>query len=190
MVVGHFAVAAAVKAKEPKVPLWALMVSTHLIELLFMPLYLTGIETLEPATEGTGAIIHANYTHSLLGALLAALVAGGLAWRAWGRRPGLVIFGVACSHWLLDLLVHRPDLPILPGNLGNLPLLGLGLWHWPLLSGGVEFLLILVGTVAYLRSALARARAAGVGPGRAITAGVMMGALLAATWIADLAGLG
>lgn len=188
--VGHFAVAAAVKAKEPKVPLWALLVSTHLIELLFVPLYIAGVETLEPATEGAGAIIHANYTHSLFGALLAALVAGGLAWRAWGRRPGLVIFGVAFSHWLLDLLVHRPDLAILPGNLGDLPLLGLGLWRYPLLSGGLELLLILLGTFAYLRSALGRARVEGAGTGRAVTAGVMMGALLAATWAADLAGLG
>lgn len=190
MVVGHFAVAAAVKAKEPKVPLWALMVSTHLIELLFVPLYIAGIETIEPATEGAGAIIHADYTHSLVGALLVALIAGGLAWRAWGKRSGLVIFGVAASHWLLDLLVHRPDLPILPGNLGDLPLLGLGFWRWPLLSGGLEVLLILVGTVAYLRSVLARADAAGQSRRPAIMAGLMMGALLFGTWIADMAGLG
>lgn len=190
MVVGHFAVAAAVKAKEPKVPLWALMVSTHLIELLFVPLYIAGIEKLEPAAEGAGAIIHADYTHSLLGALLVALVAGGLAWRAWGKRPGLVIFAVAFSHWLIDLVVHRPDLPILPGNLGDLPLLGLGLWRYPLLSGGLEALLILVGTVAYLRSVLKRADEAGQSRRAAITAGLSMGALLVATWIADLAGLG
>lgn len=190
MVVGHFAVAAAVKAKEPKIPLWALMVSTHLIELLFVPLYIAGIETLEPVTDGAGFLIHADYTHSLVGALLAALIAGGLAWRAWGRRSGLIIFGVAFSHWLIDLIVHRPDMPILPGNLGDLPLLGLGLWRFPLFAHGLELLLIIGAGLAYFGSTLVRAKAARQPKGRAITAGLVMGALLVATFAADLAGLG
>jgi hypothetical protein len=47
---------------------------------------------------------------------------------------GIVIGLVAASHWLLDLIVHRADLPILPGNIGNLPRLGFGLWRYPLVS--------------------------------------------------------
>jgi membrane-bound metal-dependent hydrolase YbcI (DUF457 family) len=190
MLIGHFAVAAAVKAKEPEVPLWSLMVGTQLLDLFYVPLYISGVETMEPVAAGGGAIIHADYTHSLVGALLIALVAGGLAWRAWGRRPGLVLGGMVFSHWLLDLLVHYRDLPILPGNLGKLPLLGLGLWGVPGVSSGLELLLILAGTVAYWRSAVRRARAAGQPASRAVTAGVVLGALLVATFVADLAGLG
>lgn len=191
MLVGHFAVAAAVKAKEPEVPLWSLMVATQLLDILFTPLYIAGVETIEPGTAGYGeAIIHANYTHALVSAVLLALIVGGLAWRKWGRRAGFVIGGVVFSHWLLDLLVHRGDLPILPGNLGNLPLLGLGLWRMPALSAGIEGLLILVGTVIYLRSALQRARTAGGSNTRAVTASAVLGALMIAAFVADVGGLG
>jgi hypothetical protein len=46
---------------------------------------------------------------------LAALF-GLVATRPWGRRAGIVLAAVVFSHWLLDLIVHRGDLPILPGN--------------------------------------------------------------------------
>src|SRR5581483_11392780 len=160
MLAGHFGLAAAVKAKQPSVPLWALMLSTQLLDVLFVPLLLTNVETIVLIGKGgyDEAIIHANYTHSLVGALLIALVAGLLAWRAWGRKTGLVIGAVVFSHWILDLLVHRMDLPILPGNLGNLPLLGFGLWAFPVVSIVMESILIVVGGALYFSSALSRAK--------------------------------
>ena len=126
-----------------------------------MPLFLLGIETitpLDPANPNAygGAVIHADYTHSLVGALLLAGVAGGLAWLRWGRRVGATIGRrVAFSHWLLDVLVHYPDLPILPGNAGNLPLLGFGLWGLPPVAAFVELALVLGGAYLYYRSATA-----------------------------------
>jgi membrane-bound metal-dependent hydrolase YbcI (DUF457 family) len=93
------------------------------------------------------------YTHSLLGAILLSVLAGALAWWLWGRRIGLVIAAVAFSHWLLDLLVHRADLPILPGNAGNLPQLGFGLWQVPIVAALVELLLVLGGAFLYYRRA-------------------------------------
>jgi hypothetical protein len=57
------------------------------------------------------------------------------------------------SHWLLDLIVHRPDLPVLPGNVGNLPLFGFGLWQLPIAAAHVELALALGGTYLYYRSA-------------------------------------
>jgi hypothetical protein len=72
---GHFGLAAAVKSQERQVPLWALMLATGWLDVIF-PLYLSGIETIEiaPGTAvGYGsAIIHADYTHSLIGALALA----------------------------------------------------------------------------------------------------------------------
>jgi hypothetical protein len=84
---------------------------------------------------------------------LIALIAGLLASWAWGRRAGVVIGTVVISHWFLDLLVHRPDLPILPGNAGNLPLLGFGLWQLPVLSAIIELLLALAGAYLYFQRA-------------------------------------
>ena len=145
MFAGHFGLAAGVKSQEPEMPLWALMLSTQLLDVLFVPMYLAGIETTQRvpgAPAYGGLVIHANYTHSLVGALLNFAVAGLVAARFWGRRSGLVIGGVAFSHWILGLLVHRADLPILPGNVGGLPTLGLGLWAQPGLSAALEAALI------------------------------------------------
>ena len=68
-----------------------------------------------------------------------------LASRVWGRRAGSGVVVIVFSHWLLDVVVHRSDLPILPGNAANLPLLGLGLWNRPRVSTVIELTLVLAG---------------------------------------------
>jgi hypothetical protein len=57
------------------------------------------------------------------------------------------------SHWMLDLIVHRPDLPILPGNAGNLPLFGFGVWQLSVVAGLVELGLVVAGAYLYYRAA-------------------------------------
>lgn len=154
MFAGHFGFAARVKANAPDVPLWALMLSTQLLDVIFVPLYMAGIETIVPIGNGGygQAYIHANYSHSLVGALIISLLAGWLASKPWGRRGGFIIGSVVFSHWLFDLLVHRPDLPILPGNLGHLPLMGFGLWKFPMVSLALEGALVCYGLFFYFLS--------------------------------------
>jgi hypothetical protein len=155
MIAGHFGLAAAVKSKATDVPLWSLMPATQWLDIVFIPLFATGVETIEPIDGGGYAhgIIHADYTHSLVGAAaLSAVLGAAFGWR-WGRRAGWIIAAVAFSHWLIDLLVHYPDMPILPGNWGGLPLLGLGLWRWPLLVMALETLLVVGGAWLYWRAA-------------------------------------
>ena len=163
MIAGHFGLAAGVKAHRPAVPLWALMLATQWLDVVFVPLFLTHVERIDvigggPAGYGNG-IIHADYTHSLVGALALSLVfALPAAWR-WGRRAATVLGAVVFSHWLLDLLVHRHDMPLLPGAPAGTPLFGFGLWRWPLVTAAAELALVLWGSVAYLRAAVAAARA-------------------------------
>lgn len=158
MIAGHFGLAAGVKAGAPRLPLWALMLSTFWLDVIFIILYAAGIESLtqvDPTHPAYGgALIHAYYTHSLVGAILIAVVTGWLASWLWGQGGGVVIAAVVFSHWLLDLLVHRPDLPILPGNAGNLPLLGFGLWEFPVVSAILELALVVGGAYLYYRSAM------------------------------------
>ena len=166
MVAGHFGLAAAVKAKEPQVPLWSLMLATAWLDVLFVPLYIAGIERIEPApgTGGTGygeGVIYADYTHSLVGALALGLLFGLIAAVPWGRRTGVVLGAVVFSHWVLDLLVHRGDMPILPGNLGDLPRLGFGLWQIPLAAAAAELALVAIGAMLYGRAARRAGPAAG-----------------------------
>ncbi|MEV0348692.1 permease [Nonomuraea sp. NPDC050680] len=177
MFIGHFGLAAAVKAREPRVPLWSLMLATQFLDVVFVVLYLAGgIESFKAVAPGTygEALINAQYTHSLLGALLLSALYGGLgAWR-WGRKTGWVLGAMVFSHWVLDLLVHRADLPLLPGNAGGLPLLGLGLWQVPWAAAVVEGILVVVGAVLYIRSVRRRAPVTW----RAMVSGGVMAALL------------
>jgi len=171
VVAGHFGLAAAVKAKEPQVPLWSLMLATAWLDVLFVPLYIAGIERIEPApgTGGTGygeGVIYADYTHSLVGALALGLLFGLIAAVPWGRRTGVVLGAVVFSHWVLDLLVHRGDMPILPGNFGDLPRLGFGLWQIPLAAAATELALVAIGAVLYGRAAARRAGPAAGGRSR------------------------
>ncbi len=157
MITGHFSLATGTKAVAPRLPLWALLLASFWLDVIFIFLFAAAIEGLtqvDPAHPAYGgALIHAYYTHSLVGALAIAALTGWLVTRWWGRQGGLVIGAVVFSHWVLDLLVHRPDLPILPGNLGNLPLLGLGLWNYPWLSAAVELAMVLIGVYLYYQRA-------------------------------------
>ena len=185
MVAGHFGFAAGVNAKSPMAPLWALMLATVWLDMLFVPLYATGLENLQPVAGTSGGygnvIIHADYTHSLVGAAVLAVLFGLLAAPAWGRQVGAVLGAVVFSHWVLDLIVHRADLPILPRNAGGLPRLGFGLWRVPAASIAVELTLVIVGSLLYLRAARRVLQMAGPGgEGRArVVAGVIAAAGLA-----------
>lgn len=185
MMAGHFGLAATVKAAAPRTPLWALMLGTQLLDVVFVVLLLAGgVEGLTDVTDGTygESLIRAYWTHSLAGAALLALGYGAFgAWR-WGRTTGLVLGSVVFSHWLLDLLVHRADLPVLPGNAGDLPLMGLGLWRTPWVSAAAELALVAIGAVAYARSIRGRATVAR----RGVIAGTTMALLLAAELAVDI----
>ena len=157
MIAGHFGLAAGAKRTEPRAPLWALMLATVWLDVVFVPLFLAGIETIAPVP-GTGGgygntIIHADYTHSLVGAALLAVLFGAVAAIPWGRRVGAVLGAVVFSHWVLDIVVHRGDLPILPGNAGGLPRLGFGLWAYPTAAIALELALVIGGAYLYWRAA-------------------------------------
>ena len=166
MIAGHFGFAAAVKSRETATPLWALMLASVWLDIVFAPLLFGGVETIEKipgARPYGGMIIHADYTHSLVGALLLSIALSVPAILAWGRRSGVVVGLVAFSHWLLDLPVHRGDMPLLPGNAGHFPKLGFGLWSHPAIAAGVELILVVAGTWLYWRAANGVAIAAGRG---------------------------
>lgn len=149
MFLGHFAVAAATKPATPKVPIWMLFVAAQLMDLLFLPLVVFGVESITAESYGQ-ATIQAYYTHSLVGALLIAAAAFWIGKYFWKTTVAAwTLAGLSFSHWLIDLLVHHQDMPILPGNAGGLPLLGFGLWDytWPIF--GVELLMAFVGLAVY-----------------------------------------
>ncbi|WP_342429559.1 permease [Neobacillus sp. FSL H8-0543] len=174
------------KSKTPELPLWSLIVSSQLLDIVFIPFNLAGVESIMSIGEGGygDVIIYAFYTHSFLGALLLALLAAGLAGGFWGKKSGVIIGFVVLSHWILDLIVHRPDMPILLGNAGNFPLLGFGLWESVFASILFELLIIIAGAIFYFRYAL---KSSGHDHrGKAITAGCAMTAFLFLSFVLNL----
>lgn len=187
MFAGHFGLAAGVRARSPEVPLWTIMLATQLLDVVFVPLLLSGMETIDGESGYGKAVIHADYTHSLVGALLIALLAGLWARRRYGAGGGRVVGMVVMSHWLLDLLVHRADLPLLPGHLFGGPLLGLGLWRYPAVSTVMEAALLAGGLALYTVSAWRKVRSER--KGRAILSASVLGIFLAASLLTDVLGL-
>ncbi len=163
MIAGHFGLAAGVKAREPAVPLWALMLATQWLDVVFVPLFVAKVETIDVIGGGApgygNGIIHADYTHSLVGAIALAIVFAIPAGLRWGRRAAVILGAVVFSHWILDLIVHRHDMPLLPGAPADAPHVGFGLWRWPLLTAAAELALVLWGGLTYLRAAVGVARA-------------------------------
>jgi hypothetical protein len=178
MIAGHFGFAAIVKSRETKVPLWSLMLATVWLDIVFVPLLVMKIETLNPIPGATGSyggnIIYADYTHSLLGALVLSAVFALFFGPRWGKRCALVLGFVSFSHWLLDLIVHRGDMPFLPANLGQLPRLGFGLWQFKTASVLVELLLVILGAWCYWGAASDVTTSAQRGRGRAVISAALI----------------
>jgi membrane-bound metal-dependent hydrolase YbcI (DUF457 family) len=147
MFVGHYAAAIAAKAIEPRAPLWALAGAAQLVDIGWSVLIAAGIEraSVDPALPGSTFVLeHMPWTHSLPAALVWSLAAALLA-RAflWSWRASAIIGAVVFSHWLLDLLVHRPDLELWPGG----EKVGLALWNHPVPEQAVEIGLIAIACV-------------------------------------------
>ena len=147
MYVGHFAAGLAIKAHEPRAPTWALLVAVGLLDILFGPFVLAGIEraSVTPSVSPGFSLDYIDWSHSLL----MSLVWSGLfasAFARYGRRVMAAIAFAVFSHFLLDLPMHPPDLALWPNSSAHL---GFGLWRvWP--NGWWLFeLAIIVGLWAY-----------------------------------------
>lgn len=154
MFLGHFAVGFGAKAAAPRISLGSLFLAAQFIDLLCPSLMLLGIEQVNVAPEHRPgpplAFIHYPWSHSLLATLVWSVLIGGAYFLLRRERRGALVMGLAVlSHWLLDLLVHYPDLPVYPGPS---PLLGLALWSLPSLEMFLELGLFVLGIGLYLRA--------------------------------------
>jgi hypothetical protein len=192
MIAGHFGFALGVKAFAPRVPAAALLFATQWLDVLFVPLYAAGLESiaLVPGTSGGygEAIIHADYTHSLVGALVLCTLFGVVTGLRWGCHGGTTLGALAFSHWWLDLVVHRADMPWLPGGFGRFPRLGFGLWRVPVAAALVELALVGLGAGLYWHAAVRCSQRAGSSLARAHLAGAASLGVGLVTLALDVAG--
>lgn len=156
MFVGHVGAGLAVKAAVPRLNLGALVAAALFADLLLWTLVALGIEALGAPIRAGGArflTFTFAYSHGLVASALAALAAGALAWAVLGARvPQRTRLATAvaiamASHFVLDLVVHVPDLPV-AGDAS--PKLGLGLWRTMPIALAVELAFAGAATVAWL----------------------------------------
>jgi hypothetical protein len=147
MFIGHYAASMTARTGARRLPLWLFVAAAQLLDILWGLFMMLGVERAAPdpgVVEGLAFTFY-PYSHSLVAALLWSAAAAWLtrlAFRADGR--GALLVGlVVLSHWLLDFLVHRPDMPI---GIGGDARFGLGLWNYPSLELALEIALFaLVG---------------------------------------------
>lgn len=158
MFIGHFAVALAAKRLAPKTSLGVLFTASQLPDVIWPVLVLTGAEqvVINPGDTAFTPLNFVSYpwSHSLALVVLTGAVVGALyAWKTRDRAAGLIITLLAVSHWVLDWITHRPDMPLYPGPS---PLLGLGLWNSVAGTMVMEGTLFAVGVLLY--SGITRAK--------------------------------
>ncbi len=159
MFAGHAGLAFAARARYPDVPLGTLMAAAFALDLIWPLLLLTGIETVSVNPEAIGftPLVFTWYpwSHSLLMVMAWAVVAGLLVRaRGYRREVGLLVAVLVASHWVLDVVVHNPDLPFWPGE--DSALAGLGLWNSIPGTLAVEGLVLAIGVAMYWRRTVAR----------------------------------
>jgi len=162
MFVGHYGVSFAARAMEQRLPLWALFLAVQLLDIAWAVLVLLGVERVGIVPGITASnpldLYYMPYTHSLVAAGLWSLAAAA-GFRLWGSataggRAALLLGLAVFSHWILDFVVHRPDLPVYDDTMK----VGLGLWNRPVLALLLEAALLL-GSMLLVVRRRARGRA-------------------------------
>lgn len=165
MFVGHFAVALAAKKADPRISLGTLFLSAQLVDLLWPLFLLLGIEhvRIDPGNTAFTPLDFYDYpiTHSLIGAFAWSAVMAALYYVIRRQaRSSLIVALCVFSHWILDFVTHRPDLPL--GFTGT-TFFGLGLWNSVPWTITVELTLLLAGLTIYLVATVARDRIGSIG---------------------------
>ncbi len=151
---GHFGIAFAIKPIAPKASLWALLVASETLDLLCFGFVAVGMEktsvTQTDIVHGVRTIVpgYLPWSHGLFMSLVWSVVATGIAYLfIRDRRASGIIGAVVFSHWILDFIVHPPDLPIF---FDASHALGLGLWTsgTGIILSGILELILLAGGIA------------------------------------------
>ena len=160
MFVGHFALGFAAKRAAPRASLGVLFLAAQFADVLWPVLVAAGIESVRIAPGITAFtpldFVSYPYSHSLVALAVWGAALGAVCQIAiGGRATFVVIAALVLSHWLLDFVTHRPDMPLYPGSATY----GLGLWNSVAATVIVELAMFAAGVWIYAASTRARDRA-------------------------------
>ncbi|MEJ6023125.1 hypothetical protein [Ramlibacter sp. PS4R-6] len=154
MFIGHFGVGFAAKQIAPRVSLGTAFLAAQWLDLLWPTLLLLGWETVRIAPGATAVtpLVFESYpiSHSLVAVICWGMVLGAIhsIWRK-DARGALVVGALVVSHWLLDAIVHVPDLPLTPGGTERI---GLGMWESRAATIATEVPIFVLGVWIYVRA--------------------------------------
>ena len=155
MIAGHYGAGFIAKALNNAIPLWVLFLAVQLIDIFWSILILLKVERARMAPGITPMnpidFYYMPYSHSLLAVILWSVAAALVASRIVTKRrwaAAAIIGAAVLSHWVLDLLVHRPILPLY----GDVLKFGMGLYFKPALALALELALLFGGIYLYLRT--------------------------------------
>jgi hypothetical protein len=151
MFLGHYALGLAAKRVTPGVSLGVLFAAAQLADILWPFLLALGLEhvRIDPGNTAFTPLDFVSYPYSHSLALLAVWgVAMGWAFARHRRKEIAIVAALVVSHWVLDFITHRPDMPIYPGG----PKVGLGLWHSVPLTVAIELPMYIAGVWLYMRA--------------------------------------
>jgi len=153
MFIGHFAVGLAGRRLTPRVSLGTWFLSVQWLDLVWPLLLVAGLEhvRIDPGNTAMTPLDFYDYpiTHSLAAALVWSLLFALIYYARRRDRAAAALLGAGVlSHWLLDAIVHRPDLPLWPGG----PMVGLGLWQSVPLTVTIETAMFAAGVFVYARA--------------------------------------
>lgn len=165
MFIGHYGVALAAKKVAPKTSLGTLFLATSFIDLLWPLLLLAGLEQVRIAPGNTGftplEFVSYPYSHSLfMVALWGVALALAYKFITRYRRGALTLWALTVSHWVLDFLSHRADLPLAPFGAMKV---GLGLWNSTPATLIVETAIFAGGVWVYLSTTTAENKKGAIG---------------------------
>lgn len=154
MFIGHFGVGLAAKKIDHKPSLGTLFFASQFVDLLWPLFLLVGLEKVKIDPGNTAFtpldFYYYPFSHSFLGVLLWAIAFGGIYFLIKKRiGSSILLGGLVMSHWVLDLITHRPDLPLFPWS--DLKV-GFGLWNSIGLTITIEGLIFVVGSYLYFKS--------------------------------------
>ncbi len=160
MFIGHIAVAMGAKKIAPKTSLGTLLMSAQFVDLLWPIFLILGVEhvRIDPGNTAVTPLDFYDYpiSHSLITGIGWSLVFAAVYFAIRKYKTGAIVLGLGVfSHWVLDFISHRPDLPVAPGV--NV-FLGLGLWYSRPATILVEGVMFVAGILLYLRSTKSKDR--------------------------------
>jgi hypothetical protein len=155
MFIGHYGPAFAARPMERRLPLWLLFLAVQWLDVVWSVLVMLNVEKLRVVkgfTQGSSLdLFYMPFTHGLIGALALSVALAAITTLFFRERRAamaIVVAGAVFSHWLLDLVVHVPDMPLL----GDSFKVGFGLWRHVWISFPLEIALMIAGAWIYART--------------------------------------